>query len=169
MERKGVITFKGQEMTLTGNEVKAGDAAPDFTAVDNDLKPVSLSDFKGQIVIISAVPSMDTPVCEQQTKRFNEEAAKLDAAVLTVSMDLPFAQKRFCSINDIEDLTTLSDYQERDFAEKYGLLIKELKLVARAVIIIDKEGNISWMQIVPEVTQLPDYDKALEQARKLGA
>ncbi|OQB19973.1 MAG: putative thiol peroxidase [candidate division BRC1 bacterium ADurb.Bin183] len=167
MERTGIITFKGQGMTLLGQGVKVGDEAPDFAAVDSGLAPVRLSDFKGQVIIISAVPSLDTPVCELQTTRFNEEASSLKAKIVTISMDLPFAQKRFCSVHDINNITLLSDYQERDFAMKYGLLIKELKLIARAIFVIGKDGRIAYMEIVPEVTNHPDYDKALEAAKRL--
>lgn len=167
MERTGVIKFKGQGLTLVGDDIKVGDIAPDFTAVDSGLAPVKLSNFKGQVIIISAVPSLDTPVCELQTTRFNEEAASLKAKVITISMDLPFAQKRFCSAHDINNITVLSDYQERDFAMKFGLLIKELKLIARAIFVIGKDGRIAYMEIVPEVTTHPDYDKALAAAKQL--
>ncbi|HPB30863.1 MAG TPA: thiol peroxidase [Candidatus Sumerlaeota bacterium] len=169
MERTGVITFKGGSLTLLGKEVKVGDKAPDFTCVNNALQPVSLKDFAGRIVIISAVPSLDTPVCEAQTRRFNEEAARLNAAVLTISMDLPFAQGRFCAAHDIQGVQILSDYQERSFAQAWGLLIKELKLIARAVIIIDKDRRVAYIAIVQEVTSQPDYDRALAAARALGA
>lgn len=167
MERKGLITFKGNPLTLAGDAVGIGDIAPDFLVVNNELKPVHLSDFIKELVIISSVPSLDTPVCELQTKRFNREASLLKAKVLTISMDLPFAQKRFCSINEIENLLVLSDYQERDFAQKYGLLILELKLLARAVIIIDNTGKIAYFQLVKEVTHEPDYDEVLAKAKTL--
>lgn len=167
MERKGIITFKGGPLTLLGDEVKIGDNAPDFRVVNSELKPVLLSDFKNELVIISSVPSLDTPVCELQTKRFNRESSLLKATILTISMDLPFAQKRFCSIHEIENVLVLSDYQDRDFAQKYGLLIRELKLLARAVIIIDKTGNIAYIQLVKEVTQEPDYEEVLAKAKSL--
>ena len=144
MERTGAVTFKGNKMTLLGSEVNVGDQAPDFTVLDGGLQPVKLSNFKGQIVVLSVVPSLDTPVCELQTKRFNEEAGKLKAIVLTISMDLPFAQKRFCGSFNISNLTTLSDYKDRDFARAFGLLIKELGLLARAVFVIDKDGKIAY-------------------------
>ena len=165
MERKNVITFKGGPLTLVGPELKVGDNAPDFTAVDAGLKPVKLSDFKGQTVIISAVPSLDTPVCEIQTKKFNEQAAGLNAKVLTLSLDLPFAQKRFCDANKIGNVTVLSDYKDHDFANKYGLMIKELGLITRAVLVIGKNNKISYMEIVKEVTQEPNYKAALEQIK----
>src|SRR3989338_10312261 len=161
MERKNVITFKGNPLTLVGPELKIGDTAPDFTACDSGLQPVKLSQFKGQTVIISAVPSLDTPVCEIQTKKFNQEAAALSAKVLTVSMDLPFAQKRFCDAFKIQNVTVLSDYKDHDFANKYGLYIKELGLISRAVIVIDAHGRISYFEIVKEVTQEPNYKAAL--------
>ena len=129
-ERKGVITFKGNPMTLLGPEIKAGDKAPDFRVVDTGLAPVTLADFKGKVKIISAVPSLDTPTCDTETRRFNQEAAKLpgNVVVLTVSLDLPFAQKRWCAAAGIDKVKTLSDYQDRSFASAYGVLIKELKL-----------------------------------------
>ena len=165
MERKNIITFKGNPLTLVGPELKKGDNAPDFTAVDNGLQPVKLSDFKGQTVILSAVPSLDTPVCEIQTKKFNEQAAGLNAKVLTLSLDLPFAQKRFCDANKIGNVTVLSDYKTHDFANKYGLMIKELGLITRAVLVISKDNKISYMEIVKEVTQEPNYKAALEQVK----
>ncbi len=168
MGRTGVITFKGNGMTLDGSELSVGQAAPDFTCVNGALEPVKLSDFKGQTVIISVVPSLDTPVCELQTKRFNEEAGKLDAKVLTISMDLPFAQRRFCSSFNIENVVVLSDYKERAFAEAYGLLIDELKLLTRAVLVVDKDGKIAYQEIVPEVTDAPNYNAALDAAKNLG-
>lgn len=169
MERSGVITFKGNGMTLVGNAVNVGDAAPDFACVDNGLSPVKLSDFKGQVVILSTVPSLDTGVCEEQTKKFNESAGSLNAKVLTISVDLPFAQKRFCGTNSIENVLTLSDYREREMANNYGLLIKELLLITRAVIVVDKDGKVAYQEIVGEVTDHPDYDKALEAAKAAGA
>ncbi|MBN1900805.1 thiol peroxidase [Candidatus Sumerlaeota bacterium] len=167
MERKGVITFKNSPLTLTGDLVNIGDVAPDFVVVNQELKPVRLSDFKNELVIISSVPSLDTPVCEMQTKRFNREASLIKARILTISMDLPFAQKRFCGANEIENLMVLSDYRERDFGKKYGLLIQELQLLTRAVLMIDPSGRIAYMQIVKEVTHEPDYDDVLAKVRTL--
>ncbi|MFB3787270.1 MAG: thiol peroxidase [bacterium] len=169
MERTGVITFKGNPMTLLGPDIAVGSAAPDFTAANTALQPVQLSGFKGQVVILSAVPSLDTPVCEMQTKRFNEEASKLNAKVLTISLDLPFAQKRFCGSFNIDNVITLSDYKDRSFAQAYGLLIKELGLITRAVFVVDKNGRIVHKEIVKEVTEHPDYDKALAAAKTAGA
>lgn len=154
-------------MTLVGPALETGKPAPDFTVLDNGLQPAKLSDYKGQVVIISAVPSLDTPVCETQTRKFNEEAAKIDAKVLTISMDLPFAQKRFCGAHGIDAVVTLSDYKDRDFAAKFGLMIKELGLLARAVFVIDKAGNLAYQEIVSEVTHEPDYAKALDAAKSL--
>ena len=157
MERKGVITFKGNPLTLVGPELKIYQLAPDFMVVAQDLKPVKFSSFKGQTIVISSVPSLDTPVCEQQTKKFNEEATHLNAKVLTISVDLPFAQKRFCDAFNIKNVTVLSDYKDREFGRSFGLLIKELGLLTRAVLVIDPNGKISYTQIVKEVTQEPDY------------
>ena len=165
MERNNIITFKGSPLTLVGAELKTGDTAPDFTAVDAGLQPVKLSSFKGQTVIISAVPSLDTPVCEIQTKKFNQEAASLNAKVLTISVDLPFAQKRFCDAFKIQNVTVLSDYKDHDFANKYGLYIKELGLISRAVIVISPNGKISHLEIVKEVTQEPNYKAAIDNVK----
>jgi thiol peroxidase len=168
-EKKGVITFKGNPFTLLGPELKTGDKAPDFTVVDNGLAPVTLASYKGKIKVISAVPSLDTPVCDTETRRFNLEAAALpeNVVVLTVSLDLPFAQKRWCGAAGIDKVTTLSDYQERSFADAYGVLIKELKLLARAVFIIDATDTIRYIQIVPEVTSEPDYAAVIGAVRSL--
>lgn len=161
MERTGVITFKGNPMTLVGPEVNIGGPAPEFCCVDTGLQPVKLSDFKGQTVVISVAPSVDTPVCEAQTKRFNDEASKRGAKTLCISVDLPFALKRFCGANGIESVVALSDYKDHDFANKYGVMIKELGLLTRAVFVVDKDGNLVYKEIVGEVTDHPDYDKAL--------
>ena len=166
-ERTGLVTLKGGPVTLLGAGVKVGDKAPDFTAVDAGWKPVKLSDFKGNGVLISAVPSLDTPVCALQTKRFNDEAAKLapSVQVLTISEDLPFAQKRFCEAEKVGTIKVVSDTVEREFGLKYGLLIKGMSLLARCVIVVGKDGAIKYMELVPEITQHPNYDKALEAAR----
>ena len=167
-ERKGVVTFKGNPMTLLGPEIKAGDKAPDFRVVDTALTPVSLSDFQGKVKIISAVPSLDTPVCDAETRRFNQEAAKLpgDVVVLTVSLDLPFAQKRWCAATGVDTVRTLSDYQDRSFADAYGVLIKELKLLSRSIFVVDAKDTVRYVQHVKEVTEEPDYAAALEAAAK---
>lgn len=166
-ERTGVTCFKGNPVTLLGPELKVGDPAPDFQVVDNDLKPVSLADFKGKTKIICAVPSLDTPVCETEVRRFNQEAAQLpdSIVVLTISLDLPFAQKRWCGGAGIERVTTLSDYQERSFAQAYGVLIKELKLLSRSVFVIDGDDKISYIQHVAEITEEPDYAAVLAVAK----
>jgi len=168
-ERKGIITFKGNPFTLLGPELKAGDPAPDFTVVDNGLAPVSLATYSGKIKVISAVPSLDTPVCDMETRRFNQEAASLpkNVAVLTISLDLPFAQKRWCGAAGIDRVTTLSDYQERSFAQAYGVLIKELKLLSRSIFVIDATNTIRYIQHVPEVTSEPDYAAVLAAVRAL--
>ena len=168
-KKTGVITFKGNPMTLLGPELKIGAAAPEFKVVDNGLQPVTLADSQGQVRVITVVPSLDTPVCDTMTRKFNEEAAKLpeNVVVYTVSLDLPFAQKRWCGNAGIEKVKTLSDYQERSFGLNYGLLIDELKLLARAVLVIDQKGMIAYQEIVNEVTAEPDYTAALAAARAL--
>ena len=168
-ERTGAVTMRGNPLTLLGKEIKVGDKAPDFTALDNDLAPVVLSSLLGKVLIISSVPSLDTPVCDTETRRFNEEAEKLgDAvAVITISMDLPFAQKRWCAAAGIEAVKTLSDHRDAAFGEAYGLLIKELRLLARAVYVVDKEGVVQYAELVKEIAEEPDYDAALSAAREL--
>jgi thiol peroxidase len=168
-ERKGLVTFKGGPLTLVGNEVKPGDAAPDFTALANDLSPVMLSSYRGKTCVISSVPSLDTPVCDMETRRFNEEAKRLasDIAVLTISMDLPFAQKRWCGAAGVEHVKTLSDHRDAAFGTAYGVLIKELRLLARAIFVVDKGGKIRYIQLVKEVAQEPDYNAALDAVKQL--
>jgi thioredoxin-dependent peroxiredoxin len=162
-ERKNAVTFKGGPLTLIGPELKAGDKAPDFKLIDTGLKPVTLADSKGKTRLISVVPSIDTPVCDLQTKRFNEEASKLPAhvVVLTVSMDLPFAQARWCGAVKADKVQMLSDYQEHSFGQAYGVLIKELKLLSRAIFVVGPDDKIQYVEYVKEVTEHPDYDKAL--------
>jgi thiol peroxidase len=165
-ERAGVVTFKGNPLTLLGREVKVGDKAPDFKVVDNGLQAVTLADTAGTTRIFVAVPSLDTPVCDMETRRFNEEAAKLgDVKVYVISQDLPFAQKRWCGAAGVENVQTLSDYQERSFGENYGVLIKELKLLARSVFVVDKSDTVTYVEIVPELTNEPNYDAALAAAK----
>jgi len=168
-EKTGVITFKGNPMTLLGPDIQVGQKAPDFRVVDNGLQPVTLADSKGKVRLITVVPSIDTPVCDTMTRRFNQEAAKLPEAVVccTISLDLPFAQKRWCGNAGIEKVATLSDYQDRSFGLNYGLLIKELKLLSRAVYVIDADDKIAYREIVSEVTAEPDYDKALKAVKAL--
>ncbi|HNX68716.1 MAG TPA: thiol peroxidase [Candidatus Omnitrophota bacterium] len=164
VERKAAATFQGGPLTLIGPELKVGDKAPDFRLVDNALKPVTLGSSKGKIRLVSVVPSIDTPVCDLQTKRFNQEASKLPAGVtvLTVSMDLPFAQGRWCGLAGADKIQMLSDYQEHSFGAAYGVLIKELKLLARAIFVIGPDDTIQYVEYVKEVTQHPDYEKVLK-------
>lgn len=168
-ERQGAVTFKGNPMTLVGQSVRSGETAPDFRVVDNTLQPVTLASSAGKIRLITTVPSLDTPVCDTMTRTFNQDAAKLpdNVVVYTISLDLPFAQKRWCGNAGIDRVLTLSDYQERSFALNYGLLIKELKLMARAVLVIDASDRISYLQLVPEVTSEPDYAAALAAVKAL--
>ncbi len=167
--RKGIISFKGNPMTLVGPDIQAGAAAPDFQVVDNSLLPVTLSSSKGKIRLITLVPSIDTPVCDTMTRRFNQEVAGLPDSVVayTISLDLPFAQKRWCGNAGIDRVATLSDYQDRSFALNYGVLIQELKLLARAVYVIDQNDKVAYREIVSEVTAEPDYAKALEAVKAL--
>ena len=168
-ERTGIITMKGNPVTLVGPELKVGDKAPDSIALGNDMSPVKVSDFQGKVRLVSTVPSLDTPVCDTETRRFNAEAAKLgdEVRVLTVSMDLPFAQKRWCGAAGIDKVITLSDHRDAEFGEAYGVLIKELRLLARALFAVDREGIIRYVQFVKEATNEPDYDEALEAVKKL--
>ena len=167
-ERAGVITMKGNPLTLVGKELKVGDPAPDFEVLDNDLTPVRLSSFKGKVCVVCSVPSLDTPVCDMETRRFNEEAGKLgtDVRILTISMDLPFAQKRWCGAAGVDKVVTLSDHRDASFGAAYGVLIKELRLLGRAVFVLDRKGTIRYIQIVKEVTDEPDYDAVLEAVNK---
>ena len=167
LKRFDAIKFQGEPMTLVGPEVKVGDKATDFTAVKSDMSEFKLSDLEGKRVVISVVPSIDTPVCEEQTKTFNKEASELkDLVILTISCDLPFAQSRFCAAKGIDNLIMLSDYKDHDFGTKYGFLIEELQLLARGVVIIDKDGCVEYVEYVPEATNLPDFDKAMEVLKK---
>ena len=168
-ERTGIITMQGNPLTVLGKELKVGDKAPDFELLDNDLKTVTLSAFRGKVLVISSVPSLDTPVCDMETRRFNEEAGEFgdSVAVLTVSMDLPFAQKRWCGAAGVERVTTLSDHRDAKFGEAYGVLIKGLRLLARAVFVLDKNGVIQYIQLVKEVTKEPDYEAVIAAVKKL--
>ncbi|MCR4336663.1 MAG: thiol peroxidase [Candidatus Omnitrophica bacterium] len=163
------VTMKGNPVTLVGNKVKVGDQAPDATLVANNLSEVKLSSFLGKKVIISAVPSLDTPICDKQTRHFNQAAAGLgkDVVILTISMDLPFAQKRWCAAAGIDQVQTLSDHREAAFGQAFGVLIKEFRLLARSIFIVNKEGKISYIQIVPEIASEPDYQTALDAVKKL--
>jgi thioredoxin-dependent peroxiredoxin len=167
-ERLGAVEFKGNPLTLIGNEVKVGDKAPDFEVIDNGLSPAKLSAYSGKVVVISSVPSLDTPVCDMETREFNKRAGTLgdDVAMLTISMDLPFAQARWCGAAGISHVTTLSDYRDAKFGMIYGLLIKELHLLARAVIVVDRKGTVRYIELVKEVTNEPNYDAALNAVNK---
>ncbi|MFA1821299.1 thiol peroxidase [Virgibacillus oceani] len=161
------VTFQENPVTLLGKEINEGDQAPDFTALSNDLKAVSLNDHKGKVKLISVVPSVDTGVCSLQTQRFNNEAASIgNVQVITVSMDLPFAQKRWVEENKVDKLDLLSDHRNADFGEKYGVLIEELRLLARSIFVIDSDDKVTYKEVVSEVSNHPDYDKALEAARQ---
>lgn len=170
MERTGIITFQGGPLTLVGPEIKVGDKAPGFTVCDAGLAPVSLKDFAGKVKIISVTPSLDTPVCDIQAKRFNAEAGKLsdDIVVLNISVDLPFAIARFCAAGGIDKIKTLSDYKEVAFGTAYGALIKELRLLTRAIFVIGKDDTVAHVEYVKEITEHPNYDAALEAAKKLA-
>lgn len=161
------VTFQQEEVTLLGDEVKVGDKAPNFKVLSNDLKEIGLEDYEGKVKLISVVPSVDTGICSKQTKRFNDEAEKLDnVKVLTISMDLPFAQARWRQENDVRNLDLFSDHRDADFGEKYGVLIKELRLLARAIFIVDTNNKVTYVEYVDEVTNHPNYDEALAQAKK---
>ncbi len=171
MSRAGAVTFKGTPLTLVGEEVKTGQPAPAFTLhyFQDGLKTLTLDDLKGKPSLISVVPSLDTPVCAEQTKKFNQHLADLGDKInaLTVSLDLPFAQGRFCGENQISNMRTASDYQDRNFGQNWGVLIDELKLLARAVFVLDSNGNVVYAQVVKEVTDHPDYDAALNALKGL--
>lgn len=168
-ERNGAATMHGNPLTLLGPELKVGDRVPDVEVLDNDLNPVKLSSYQGKVCIVSAVPSLDTPVCDMETRRFNTDAAKLgdNVLVLTVSMDLPFAQKRWCGAAGVENVTTLSDYRDAAFGEQFGVLIKELRLLSRSIFVVDKDGVLQYIQHVKELSEEPDYDAILEAVKKL--
>ena len=168
-ERHGAVKFKGNPLTLVGPEMKVGSKAPDFQALAQDLTPLSLAHVKGKTLLISVVPSLDTPVCDAQTRRFNEEAAKLpNVDILTVSMDLPFAQKRWCGAAGISRVKVVSDHKDASFGRAYGVLIKELRLLSRAIFLADSSGTIRYVEYVPEITSHPNYDAALAAARSIA-
>jgi len=166
MSRSGAVTFKGNPLTLAGNEVKVGQQAPDFKLhyFDGGMKELKLADLKGKPTMLSVVPSLDTPVCQTQTKTFNQKLGELGDKVnaVTVSLDLPFAQNRFCGAEGIKNIRSASDYQDRNFGNAYGTLIEELKIMSRAVFVLDKNGKVVYAQYVPEVASEPDYDPALK-------
>ena len=161
-ERKNATTLKGNPFTLIGPEIKVGQQAPEFTALAGDLSPVTLASSQGKTRLICSVPSLDTPVCEAETRRFNEEAAKMPGVdVLVISMDLPFAQSRFCLTAGIKNLKTLSDHRDASFGRSWGTLIKELRLLSRAVFVVDPSDKVQYVEYVKEVTTHPNYDAAL--------
>lgn len=165
-ERTGVTTFRGKPMTLLGDEVRVGDTAPDFEACATDMSPVTLASSRGTVRIFSAVPSLDTPVCDAQTRRFNAEAASLTGvSVLTLSADLPFAQARWCGAARIDGVSTASDHRELSFGLAYGVAIKELRLLARSVFVVDADERVVYAEYVPEVGEQPDYDAVIDAAR----
>lgn len=169
-ERTGIITMKGNPLTLVGNQAEVGKAAPDFVVIDNNLTPVRFSSYRGKTCIISSVPSLDTPVCDIETRKFNEEASRLgpQISILTISMDLPFAQKRWCGAAGVEKIQTLSDYRDASFGTSFGVLIKELRLLARAIFLVDRKGIIRYIQLVKEITTEPDYQAIWDALKKFS-
>ncbi len=170
-ERQGIITIHGNPLTLVGEEIKVGMPAPESELLDNDLGPVKLSSFRGKVVIVTSVPSLDTPVCDVETRRFNDEATSLgpEVQIVTISMDLPFAQKRWCGAAGVSKVKTLSDHREAAFGQAYGVLIKELRLLARAVFIIDGAGAVQYVQLVKEVATEPNYEEVMQALQKVLA
>ena len=168
-KQSGLVTMKGKALILLGDKVKVGDKAPDFEAIASDLSTVKFSSFHGKVCIISSVPSLDTSVCAMETRRFNEQASRLgsDVLTLTISMDLPFAQDRWCIAADVENVRTFSDHRSGSFGEAFGVLIKDLRLLARSVFVIDKQGVIRYIEIVDELSSEPDYEAALKVAKEL--
>lgn len=168
MERTGLVTFKGNPLTLVGTPVKVGDQAPDFTVLANDLSAKTLADYKGKVIIISSVPSLDTAVCDMATRHFNQEAGKLgpNVRILTISVDLPFAQARWCGAAGITGVETLSDHSTLSFGEHYGMILKELRLLARGVYVLDKNQKVVYVELVGEVTQQVNFNAAIEAAKK---
>jgi thiol peroxidase len=169
-ERKAAVTLKGNALTLVGKELKVGDKAPDVELLDNDLKPTRVSSFQGKVVVLSSVPSLDTPTCDMETRRFNAEATRLgaDVVILTVSTDLPFAQKRWCGAAGVDRVITLSDHREAAFGLAYGVLIKELRLLSRSVFVVDRGGVIQYIQHVKEIAEEPDYGAVIAAVKKLS-
>ncbi len=163
------VTFQGNPLTLVGDAAGVGDAAPDAELVANDLTPVRISDFKGKVCIIASVPSLDTGVCDTEARKFNEQAASLgdDVAIAVISMDLPFAQARWCGAAGVDAVKTLSDHREAGFGKAYGVLVKELRLLGRAVFVLDKDGVIRYKEVVQELTNEPDYNAAIEAVKGL--
>lgn len=169
MERKNVVTLKGNPVTLVGEEVRVGQKAGDFKVLAHDLTEKTLGDFKGKIKLIASVPSLDTPICDLQIKRFNDEASNIskDTVVIFISMDLPFAQKRFCQEFEINKIKTFSDHRDAEFGIKYGVLIKELRLLARAIFLIDKDDIVRYVEYVKEVGSPVNYEAALDAIKSI--
>ena len=169
VEKPEAVTMRGNPLTLVGAAPNVGDKAPDVEVLGNDLSPVKLSSYRGKVCVICTVPSLDTPVCDMETRRFNQEAANLgaDVAILTISADLPFAQTRWCGAAGVDKVTTLSDHREVAFGNAYGVLIKELRLLARAVFVVDREGIVRYFQLVKEIAEEPDYDAVIAAVKKL--
>jgi thiol peroxidase len=167
--KKREIKFTGRPMFLVGDEKKAGEKAPSFHAVNSDMEDISSDQFNGKIRIISVFPSVDTPVCSRQNKRFNKEVSALgdEVAILSISVDLPFAQKRFCDVEGIKNSYMLSDYSSLDFGMKYGFVVEELRLLGRGVVVIDREGIIRYIEYVPDLSDEVNFDQALEAVRAL--
>lgn len=169
-ERSQAVTLKGNPLTLSGPRLEAGQKAPDFVAVGSDLKPVSLADTSGKVRIFSVIPSIDTPVCDSQTRRFNQEAGSLAGVqVYTLSMDLPFAQTRWCAASGVDKVKMLSDHRDASFGQNYGTLIKELRLNCRAIFVVDEENTIRHVEYVKEVGDPPDFEAALKAVRGVAA
>ena len=168
-ERTGIVTMRKNPLTLLGDEVNVGERAPDFIALDPNLTPVKFSSFLGKICILSSVPSLDTPVCDMETRKFNDEASKLGdkIQILTISMDLPFAQKRWCGAAGVNKIQTLSDHKDAQFGLAYGVLIKELRLLARSVFLVDQKGILQYVQLVKEIANEPNYQEIWSALKKL--
>ena len=168
-ERPGATTFKGQPLTLLGPEPVIGEQAPEATLLANDLSEVKLSSLAGKVRVLVTVPSLDTPVCDTETRRFNQEAADLgeDVEIVAISMDLPFAQARWCGSAGIEGVRTLSDHRDASFGQAYGVLIKELRLLARAIFVVDQQGQLRYMQVVKEMTEEPNYQEVLDAVKAI--
>ncbi|QDU34744.1 putative thiol peroxidase [Poriferisphaera corsica] len=168
-ERAGAITFKGNPMTLVGDEITVGQKAPDFQLRANDFSVKSLADYAGKVKIISIIPSLDTPVCDAQTRHFNTDAASLGdgVVILTISVDLPPAQKRWCGAAGIDAVECLSDYYDHSFGSAYGVRVKELGLLARQIVVLDKDDTVKYVEVVPEIAQEPNYDAAIAAAKEL--
>ncbi len=169
-ERSAAVTMHGNPLTLIGKELSVGDSAPDLELLDNDLNPIKLSSYRGKVCVIASVPSLDTPTCDMETRRFNEAAGQLgeDVVILTVSVDLPFAQKRWCGAAGVEKVVTLSDHRDTAFGTAFGVLIKELRLLGRSIFILDRDGIIQYIQNVTELSEEPDYDAVLEAVQKIA-